>query len=119
MTKDKSVETCLVLSTGFLLLFFLLHLKVFLFVAFGIGIIGIFIKPLAVPLAWLWIKLGEVMGFISSKVILSVVFFVFLMPISAMYRIAKKDVFGLKNTRDSFWINRNRKYDPSDLKNSW
>jgi hypothetical protein len=119
MTKEKSVETCLVLSTGLLFLYFVFHLQVCLTVSFIIGIIGVFIKPIAIPISWFWIKLGEMMGFITSKIVLTVVFFVFLLPISAFYRIVKKDTFGLKNNKGSYWKDRQKKFIPNDLDNIW
>jgi hypothetical protein len=119
MTKEKSVETCLVISTGLLLIYFVLHQQVFLTIAFIIGAIGIFIKPLAIPISWLWIKLGEMMGFVTSKVVLTVVFFIFLLPIAAFYRIAKKDTLNLKNTSSSYWKERQKKFIAKDLDNIW
>jgi hypothetical protein len=119
MTKEKSVETSLVLSTGLLLFYIVLHLKVFLIAAFLIGIIGIFIKPLAVPIAWLWIKLGDLMGYVTSKIILTVIFFILLFPISLLYRILKKDTFGLKNSRSTYWKERQTKFTAKDLENIW
>jgi hypothetical protein len=119
MTKEKAVETCLVISTGLLVLYFVLHMKVFIPLAVLIGAIGIFIKPLAVLIATLWIKLGELMGFISSKIILTVAFFVFLLPIATLYRLIKKDALGLKNTKASYWTNRQVNFSPKDLDNIW
>ena len=60
---------------------------------------------------WKWI--GEQMGAVMSRVILSVVFFVFLSPIAFFYRI-----FAGKNQRDnndSNFVERNHTYTAKDL----
>ena len=113
------METCLIIATGFILLFFILHLKIFLVLAFAIGIIGSFIKPLARLISWLWLKLGDAMGFVVSKVILSLIFFLFLLPLALIYRAVKKDPLGLKKDKNTFWNNRDHRYLPKDLENTW
>jgi hypothetical protein len=119
MIKEKTTETCLVLSTGFILLYLIFRLEVFLIASFVIGIIGVFIKPLANPITWFWLKLGEMMGFVISKVILTIVFFIFLLPIATLYRIVKKDTLDLKNSKVSMWKDQNRKFATKDLENIW
>jgi hypothetical protein len=119
MKKENALETCLIITTGFLLLFYVFEIKAFLLVAFISGIIGIFIRPLALKIAWLWQKLGDLMGLAVSKIVLSLIFFVFLLPISLIYRLIKKDPMMLRNKHDSYWITRNYKYGGKDLENIW
>ncbi len=119
MDKKKAVETCLVITTGFILLYFIFQVKILLIVAFVTGLTGIFIRPLALKIAWLWHKLGDMMGFFVSKLVLSIVFFIILLPISLIYRLIKKDTLLLKNKYISYWIIRNYKYAKKDMENVW
>jgi len=119
MKKDKILEAILVISTGFLLLFLIYGKVWMIYVSFGAGVAGIFIKPLASLLAKGWYKLGDLLGFVVSKVVLAVLFFIILVPISFLYNIFNKDTLQLKRTEKSLWTNRNHNYVPNDLKNIW
>ena len=119
MKKENALETCLVITTGFLLLFYVFQIKILLLVAFITGIIGIFIRPVALRIAWLWQKFGNLMGLVVSKIILTIIFFAFLLPVALIYRLIKKDTMMLKNKYDSYWTIRNYKYDGKDLENIW
>ena len=119
MNNKKALGTCLIITTGFLLLYFIFQVKVLLIVAFVTGLTGIFIRPLAVKIAWLWNKLGDMMGFVVSKLVLSIVFFIILLPIALIYRLIKKDTLMLKNKYGSYWIIRNYKYAKKDMENVW
>jgi hypothetical protein len=119
MNKEKALETCLVITTGFLLLYFIFQVKILLFVAFITGLTGIFIRPLALKIAWLWNKLGDMMGFLVSKMVLTIVFFIILFPIALIYRLIKRDTLMLKDKYNSYWIIRNYKYAKKDMENVW
>ena len=119
MNKEKALETCLVITTGFLLLYFVFDVRILLIIAFAAGFTGIFIKPLALIIARLWQKLGDITGFIVSKIILATVFFVFLLPIALIYRLIKKDILMLKKKYNSYWTIRNYKYTKKDMDNVW
>lgn len=119
MKKEKVLETFLVITTGFIVLYYVFQVKILLLVAFITGIIGIFIKPLAKKIAWLWYKLGDIMGFVISKIILAIIFFTFLFPIAILFRLIKKDTMMLKKKYSSYWTIRNYKYTKKDMENVW
>ena len=70
-----------------------------------------FIRPIILkPLNNLWIKLGELLGKIIAPIVMALVYFVVLTPISFIVRIFGKDLLGLKllkNTK-SYWIERKK-----------
>lgn len=117
--RNKSLETSLVLTTAFLVLFIIFESIWFLYAALAFGIIGIFIKPLAKYVAIAWFKLAEVLNFFVSKIILGTLFFVILWPISMLAKISNKDKLHLKKSKNSTWTERNHKYSSADLKNIW
>jgi hypothetical protein len=119
MKKEKALETCLVITTGFLLLYFVFQIKILLIVAFIVGFTGIFIKPLALLIARVWYKIGDILGFVVSKLVLATVFFIFLLPIALIYRLIKKDTLMLKGKYNSCWTIRNYKYSKKDMENVW
>lgn len=119
MNKSKILETSLVLTTAFLVIFFFNENKIFIYIAAGFGGVGIFIKPLAKYIAIGWFKLADILNFVFSKVILGAVYFFVLFPISLLYRMSKKDILRIKRTNQSVWEERNYQYSSKDLENIW
>jgi hypothetical protein len=119
MKKEKTLEAILVITTGFLLLFLIYGKVWMLYVAFCSGLTGVFIQPLASLLAKGWFKLGDLLGFVVSKLVLSIMFFIILVPVSFLYNIFNKDSLQLKRTEKSLWKERAHSFVPDDLKNSW
>jgi|TARA_B100000780_G_scaffold19087_1_gene12363 hypothetical protein len=59
------------------------------------------------PLNRAWIKLGEVIGKIIAPIIMALVFFTIVTPISFLVRVLGKDILMLKFSRkNSYWIKR-------------
>lgn len=119
MDRVKSLETSLVLTTGFLVIYLLTLNSVFLYLAFAVGFTGIFIKPFAKYIAIAWFKLAEVLNFFVSKLILGSLFFIVLFPIALLYRISNKDKLQLRKSVNTNWIERNHAYFSADLENIW
>lgn len=119
MNKSKITEALLVIVTGFTLLYFIYDYNWFIYVAFGVGVTGILIKPLAKLIAIGWYKLGDILGFIVSKIVLSVMFYVLLVPIALLHNLFNKDVLKLKRSKESSWSERNHLYHKKDLENPW
>ena len=119
MKKDKSLETLLVL-TGAMVLFFWIYIKkIFLLLALLFVVIGIASPYLSRKISWLWLKFSEVIGNVMSKVILSIIFFLFLIPLAFVSRIFRKDNLGLKKKETSYYSNRDHLYMSKDLENMW
>jgi hypothetical protein len=119
MSKTKIVETALVLTTGFLVIYFIFKKPVFLFLALGFGLIGIFLPAIARFIAIAWFKLADVLNFVVSKIVLGMVYFVILFPIAFIYKSLGKDKMNFENKEDTVWIVRNKKYEAADIENIW
>lgn len=119
MDRTKILETGLVLTTAFLVIYLLTQNNMFLYLALTVGISGIFVKPVAKYIAIAWFKLADILNFFVSRIILGTLFFIILFPISLLYRIANKDKLRLNRSDKSTWIERNHKYSSEDLQNIW
>lgn len=121
MSREKNLETCLVIATGLLLFWFIYEVKVLLIIAFVIGIIGVFINPLAKWVNWFWYKLADVLGMIVPKILLTLVFFVFLFPVALIYRMFNKDTLQLqkRGASSSYWVERGHQFINKDLEQIW
>ena len=71
-------------------------------------ILGLINSKLLSPLNKIWIKLGEVLGIIISPIVMFLVYFIVLTPVSLIVRLFGKDLLGLKffKKNESYWIIR-------------
>jgi hypothetical protein len=89
-------------------------------IAFAIGLISIFIPLAAKGIEWAWLKFAMALGWINSRILLSVIYFVFLMPIAWISRLFTKDPLLLKAKKSSsLYTTRNHLYKKEDLENIW
>ena len=72
--------------------------------------LGLINSKFLTPLNNLWIKFGELLGMIIAPVVMGLVYFIILTPISLLIRILGKDLLNLKysNKNDTYWIKRKK-----------
>ena len=71
-------------------------------------VLGLLNSKILSPLNKAWIKLGEILGRIVAPVVMAIVYFLILTPISLLVRLFGKDLIGMKfsNNIKSYWIKR-------------
>ena len=82
----------------------------FLVVSFIFLILGALNSKLLSPLNKAWIKFGEILGLIIAPIVMSLVYFVILTPVSLIVRLFGKDLLGLKfiKENETYWIKRKK-----------
>ena len=118
-SKAKSLETILVLVGALIVAYWITQKKIFLLLALILVVIGISSSFLSDKISVAWLKFSEIIGSVMSKIILSIIYFIFLVPIALLYQLSKKDYLSLKRKKDSYYINRSHTYSPKDLENIW
>ena len=81
-----------------------------------IGLAGIFLvlgilnSKILSPFNKAWIKLGEFLGTIIAPIVMALIYFVVLTPISLIVRIFGKDLLELKflKKKETYWIKRKK-----------
>ncbi len=125
MNRQKHLETILVLVLALGIFYWFSHEKrpelgkYLLLSALILGLIGVFIPFLADKIHWAWMKLAHVMGWVMSKVILTLIFFVFLVPMALIVRMLGKGNVQLKAGGTSYYKERNFLYDKDSLEHVW
>ena len=73
-------------------------------------LLGLINSRLLSPLNKLWIKFGEILGTIIAPLVMALVYFVILTPVSFIVRILGKDLLGLKflKEKETYWIKRKK-----------
>lgn len=125
MEREKQLESLIAILFGLLLAPYVFEISETIQHYFHVATIlvvciALFSKALTKLIAQGWMKLAEGMGFVMSKVILSAVFYVFLFPISVLYRMFGNDNLRLKvKDTKSFYVERNHTYEKKDLEHQW
>ena len=72
-------------------------------------ILALLNSKLLKPLNNLWIKFGEILGKIIAPIVMMIVFFIVLTPLSFIIKLFDKDLLKIKFIKNkSYWISRKK-----------
>ena len=73
--------------------------------------LGVINSRILSPINKWWIKFGELLGIIIAPVIMALVYFAILTPVSLFVRVFGKDLLGLKFSKKqkTYWVERKKK----------
>ena len=116
MRKDKKNK-----QFGYLFFFILICISIFnffnsnkinyilIFLSLIFLIITIFKPILFDGISNIWIKFGELLGVFISPIVMALIFFLFLTPLSFIVRLIGKDLLNTKFSKQkSYWIKREK-----------
>lgn len=116
--KDIQKYLTVIAVSSVLVIFFLLTKVIYLlYISVAISVLSVLFEKFAEGFNYVWLKITKVIAFIINNTLLSIVFFLFLTPISWL-----KKAFKSKNKysgNDSFFTNRDYLYRSDDLKKTW
>ena len=119
MKTDNPKSTILVISTGFLIIYLLFSLQWAIYVSLVVSVLGITSYTVSEKIEWLWFKLSKGLGYIIPNIILSIVFYFFLFPISALSKIFNKDPLMLSQKYNSYFIDIEKGMDKKNFEKIW
>lgn len=127
LNREKELEVVLTICVVLLGIFIfkegknLPSTKLLLTVSLFLGLMGLFLKSLTARLAFLWMKLAELMGGVMNKVVLSALFFVVLVPMAMLARLFRKSKSPIQFGRQSgsYYTERNHRYTAKDIQHPW
>ena len=117
--KSKVTMTMLTITTGFLAAGLIFRWDPAIYIALGTGITGIVSSFLSKWITWAWDKLGYILGLVIPKIILVLIFYIFLFPIAVLARLFRKDPLLLSNNYKSFFLERNYVPAKKDFEKTW
>jgi len=120
-TRTQELETLVVLAAFLLVLdLIIIDRQALLYAALALLLIGLFVKPLAQIITKGWLLFAEKIGTFNSKLILSIVFYLFLTPLAFLFRIFTKNPLMIKReATESFYTVRNHTFEAVDLEKMW
>ncbi|MEP1151868.1 MAG: hypothetical protein JXR20_01430 [Balneola sp.] len=118
--KDSETPKAqLVIVTGLLVLAAVFDDEDIAYLALGIGLLCVFIKPIGDRIVWGWYKLAELLSKVMNPLILGVVYFIFITPIAILFRLFGNDPLDLKRKKGSVYEIREHTFKKEDLVNPW
>lgn len=123
--KAKRVETVITIAVGFVIIGGILSWKynqlVYwpIFIVVPVIILGLLFPKIGVLITYLWFKITGSLGWVSSKIILTIFYFLIITPYGIIVSLFhNKDLLN-KKSKKSLFIERNKLYNPKDLENPW
>ena len=81
---------------------------IFLGTAAAFGALTLFVRPVLKPLQKAWMTFAVLMGWLMSRVILGILFYLAITPIALILRLTKKDLLDMRldPSAPSYWKHR-------------
>lgn len=119
--RVKDLETICVIAAGALAIGLLSGRHWLSWAALGLLLAGAFSARASAWIAAGWMRFGELLGKVNSKVILFLVFYLALVPVAFLYRLFTKDPLRLAKLPGggSYFHDRGHAYVKGDLENAW
>ena len=87
----------------------------FIIISIILLILGSINSKILNPFKKIWIKLGELLGLFISPLVMALIFFGIITPLSFFIRILGKDLLNLKySNAKTYWIKKNK--EPNTMK---
>lgn len=84
----------------------------------GMSLVSFLVAPMGEFIHLSWMMIAKVLGFINSRILLSIIFFLILTPIALLMRLLGKSSFvKAAGTAGSLFVTRNYVYTKADLEN--
>ena len=119
MNKDSKYEVILSVVIFMLILYFLSQHTLFVKIGFGLGLLALISNTMTQWIVTLWRYLLKGLGIINSHLLLGLVFYVVLFPLSMIYRMLNRDILNIKGGKETYFTQRDHVYSKEDLDNPW
>lgn len=117
--RRKELETILVILLGLGLCYWLKRKEILLWCALVIGAAGLLAPPVAKGIHRGWMRLSLLMGAVSGRVLLTVVYVLVLVPLSFFARLSGKVTLRLKPGGKTYFKERDHLYRKEDMTHPW
>ena len=119
VSEKQSIETGIIFSLITILVGYYTHENTFYLVSAAFLLISLLTPSLLKPLAIVWFGLSKAMGWVTSRILLFIIFCIVVTPMGMIRKLLGKDTLQLGQFRKeklSAYINRQHEYIASDLK---
>jgi hypothetical protein len=117
--RRKQIETLVVIALFLLVLARLHRSWAYVYSAAGLLALGLVWKDFADKLHIGWMKLAEGLGFVTGKILLTLLYFLLLLPLSVFAKRSRKLNIRLKAGEKTGFRDRDHTFVKEDLDNPW
>ena len=77
-------------------------------VGVALMVTGAIVPKLLTPVYWIWMKLALLLGWVNTRLLLGIIFFVIITPMAVVMKVFGRDALNRKIDKDagSYWIPR-------------
>jgi hypothetical protein len=104
---------------GFLTIYLVFAWQWAVIISLIVGVVGILSSFLSKKIEFVWMKLARLLGYIIPNILLSIVFFLFLFPMSLLSRLFRKDPLMLSREYRTYFIDVKGEVDKKSLEKMW
>jgi Saxitoxin biosynthesis operon protein SxtJ len=122
ISKKEASDTGMAMTLICLLLGYFTKNVIYYKIAIPVLVMNMAFPMFYYPFAVIWLGLTNLLGMVVSKVLLSVVYILFLMPMGMIRRAMGKDSLnlkGFKKGKESVMITRDIEFTANDIKNPY
>lgn len=117
---NKSYSTILTLVLASVFAFIYSRNNYWLYAGISIGVTSVLSSFIAIKIDQFWMSFSSVLSKIMPNILLTIVYFLCLVPIAFLSRIfVKKTPLFLKNNCDSLFVKSTEKFDSSFFEKPW
>ena len=121
-TLDQAKDTVMAFVLVGLIIWLMTKADIAVIISIGILVITMAVPQLLLPLAKIWFGFSKLLGMVTSKIVLTLVFISIVLPVGMARKWARQDTLQLnafKKKRLSGFVDRNHRYAPNDLSNPY
>jgi len=122
LTSKHHTEAGIVFAMLLIIAGFWTDTSMYFKLAFAALFLALAVPKIFLPFTFLWFNLSQVLGFITSRVILTVIYLAMIVPVSFFRKMAGKDTLmlrGFKKSVDSVFIHRDITFGKQHLNNTY
>mgnify|MGYP006075843607 CR=1 FL=1 len=118
--KSDPYKTNLTICIGLIIIYSFSENSLFITVALIVGSLGLISEKINFMIEKCWFLLAKILGYIVPNIILALIFYLILTPISIIYLLFNKDgQIQSKTTTSSQFTSVNKGFNPSSFENPW
>lgn len=103
-----------------LVLYVLTLQSVLLYVALVVAVTGVFLPTPARYIHYFWMKLAEVLAHVTQPVLLGLIFYCLLFPLSLLSKLTRKrDPLLLSDKTKTTFVEVNKQFDKQSFEKTW
>ncbi|MDD2634970.1 MAG: hypothetical protein PHW82_05670 [Bacteroidales bacterium] len=108
MIKDKKrhITDCLIIVSALTIAGIITEDFIYLYIASIVGISSALIPFIAYGISFLWQSIGKILGFITSRIILSIIFYLILFPFSLLHKLFANNKSISNKKSETYWIKK-------------